>query len=60
MGGMGERRFVMYEYVVEKEVKRYRSECSHVLEQLRDLLNTEYGINTQFSLVGSGSVNSSF
>ena len=44
----------MYEYVVEKEVKRYRSECSHILEQLRDLLNTEYGINTQFSLVGSG------
>ncbi len=44
----------MYEYVVEKEVKRYRSECSHILEQLRDLLNTEHGINTQFSLVGSG------
>ncbi len=44
----------MYEYVIEKEVKRYRSECSHILEQIRDLLYTEYGINTQFSLVGSG------
>ena len=44
----------MYEYVVEKEVKRYRSDCSNTMEQLRDLLNEKYDINTQFSLVGSG------
>ena len=44
----------MYEYVVDKEVKRYRSDCSNTMEQLRDLLNEKYDINTQFSLVGSG------
>ena len=44
----------MYEYVVEKEVKRYRSDCSNTMEQLRDLLYEKYDINTQFSLVGSG------
>lgn len=44
----------MYEYVVENEVKRYRSNCSNTMEQLRDLLNEKYDINTQFSLVGSG------
>ena len=54
MGGMGERRFVMYEYVVEREVKRYRSDCSNTMEQLRDLLYEKHDINTQFSLVGSG------
>ena len=51
---MGERRFVMYEYVVEREVKRYRSDCSNTMEQLRDMLYEKYDINTQFSLVGSG------
>ena len=51
---MGERRFVMYEYVVEREVKRYRSDCSNTMEQLRDLLYEKHDINTQFSLVGSG------
>ena len=44
----------MYEYVVEREVKRYRSDCSNIMEQLRDLLYEKYDINTQFSLVGSG------
>ena len=44
-----------YEYVSEKEVKPYRSECSRILIELRDHLNKEYGIITQFFLVGSGS-----
>lgn len=44
-----------YEYVSEKEVKPYRNECSCMLTELRDYLNAEYGINTQFFLVGSGS-----
>lgn len=44
-----------YEYVSEKEVKPYRSECSWILTELRDYLNEEYGIITQFFLVGSGS-----
>lgn len=44
-----------YEYVSEKEVKLYRSECSRILTKLRDYLNEEYGIITQFFLVGSGS-----
>lgn len=43
-----------YEYVSEKEVKPYRNECSRLLTELRDCLNEEYGINTQFFLVGSG------
>ena len=44
-----------YEYVSEKEVKPYRSECSRILTKLRDYLNKKYGIITQFFLVGSGS-----
>ena len=44
----------MYKYVVEREIKRYRSHCSNIMEQLRDMLNEKYDINTQFSLVGSG------
>lgn len=44
-----------YEYVSEKEVRPYRSECSRILTELRDYLNEEYGIITQFFLVGSGS-----
>ena len=28
-----------YEYVSEKEVKPYRSECSQMLTELRDYLN---------------------
>ena len=44
-----------YEYVSEKEVKPYRSECSQMLTELRDYLNGEFGIITQFFLVGSGS-----
>ena len=44
-----------YEYVSEKEVKQYRSECSRILTELRDYLNEEYDIVTQFFLVGSGS-----
>lgn len=44
-----------YEYVSEKEVRPYRSECSQLLTELKDYLNEEFDINTQFFLVGSGS-----
>ena len=44
----------MYEYVESGEVKRYRSFCSRVMEEVRDDLYDSFGINTNFSLVGSG------
>lgn len=44
----------MYQYVESNEVKRYRSYCSKVLEDVRDDLYDSFGINTNFSLVGSG------
>lgn len=44
----------MYQYVESNEVKRYRSFCSKVLEDVRDDLFDSFGINTNFSLVGSG------
>ena len=43
----------MYQYVESNEVKRYRSYCSKVLEDVRDDLYDSFGINTNFSLVGS-------
>ncbi len=44
----------MYEFVEERVIKPYRSNCSNIMTQLRDILNEDYGIVTQFSLVGSG------
>ncbi len=44
----------MYEYVESGEVKLYRSFCSKVMEEVRDDLYDSFGINTNFSLVGSG------
>ena len=44
----------MYEYVESGEVKRYRSCCSKIMEEVRDDLYDSFGINTNFSLVGSG------
>ena len=41
----------MYQYVESNEVKRYRSYCSKVLEDVRDDLYDSFGINTNFSLV---------
>ena len=49
------RKRMAYEYVSEKEVRLYRSECSGMLTELRDYLNEKFSINTQFFLVGSGS-----
>ena len=46
----------MYEYVTDAEVAEYRSYCAEILTELRDNL-FEYGINTQFVLVGSGARN---
>lgn len=48
------RRCFMYQYVESNEVKRYRSYCSKVLEDVRDDLYDSFGVNTNFSLVGSG------
>lgn len=48
--------YIMYEYVTDAEVAEYRSYCAEILTELRDNL-FEYGINTQFVLVGSGARN---
>ncbi len=45
----------MYEYVEESVIKPYRRYCSNIMIELRDSLNENYDITTQFSLVGSGS-----
>lgn len=45
----------MYEYVDSRELDRYRRDCSNTMTQLRDELNRQYDIVTQFTLVGSGS-----
>ena len=47
----------MYEFVNDAEIKPYRSYCSEILTDLRDLLLEKYEINTQFVLVGSGARN---
>ena len=47
----------MYEFVNDAEIKPYRSYCSKILTDLRDLLLEKYEINTQFVLVGSGARN---
>jgi hypothetical protein len=47
----------MYEFVNDTEIKPYRSYCSSILTDLRDLLLEEFEINTQFVLVGSGARN---
>ena len=49
------RRRLMYEYVDSRELDRYRRDCSNTMTQLRDELNRQYDIVTQFTLVGSGS-----
>ena len=44
----------MYEYVGWKLVQRYDRKCRKILEELRQVLREEYGIDSQISLVGSG------
>lgn len=47
----------MYNLVDESEVKVYRSQCSSILTEVRDILKEQYNIVTQFTLVGSGARN---
>ena len=47
----------MYEYVGWKLVQRYDRKCRKILEELRQVLREEYGIDSQISLVGSGARN---
>lgn len=47
----------MYEYVDWKLVQRYDRKCRKILEELRQVLREEYGIDSQISLVGSGDRN---
>lgn len=47
----------MYEYVDWKLVQRYDHKCRKILEELRQVLREEYGIDSQISLVGSGARN---
>lgn len=46
----------MYRLVDEAECKKYRSDCSATLKQVRSILR-EKGITSQFTLVGSGARN---
>lgn len=46
----------MYKLVDEAECKKYRSDCSATLKQVRSILR-EKGITSQFTLVGSGARN---
>lgn len=46
----------MYVFATGNEVYKYRSYCSSILTELRDVL-FEYDINVQFILVGSGGRN---
>lgn len=46
----------MYRLVDEAECKKYRSDCSATLNQVRSILR-EKGITSQFTLVGSGARN---
>lgn len=46
----------MYKLVNEAECKKYRSDCSATLKQVRSILR-EKGITSQFTLVGSGARN---
>ena len=44
----------MYHYVDDKEfLRRAQSTCSSIMQELEELLRDDYGINTQFFLVGS-------
>lgn len=47
----------MYEYVGGKLVQRYDHKCRKILEEVRQVLREEYGIDSQISLVGSGARN---
>lgn len=44
----------MYEYVDRKLVQCHDRKCRKILEELRQILRQEYGIDCQISLVGSG------
>lgn len=47
----------MYEFVTDAEIKPYRSYCTRILTELRELLVEEFEIKTEFYLVGSGAKN---
>jgi hypothetical protein len=57
--GSGTRKeYIMYHYVEDKGfLKRAQSTCSSIMRELEKLLRDDYGINTQFFLVGSGGRN---
>lgn len=47
----------MYEYVNDATIQPYRKYCTAILTELRDALNNEREIKTEFYLVGSGAKN---
>lgn len=50
--------YIMYHYVDDKDfLRRAQSTCSSIMQELEALLRDDYGINTQFFLVGSGARN---
>lgn len=52
-----QRRSPMYEYVNDATIQPYRKYCTAILTELRDALNNEREIKTEFYLVGSGAKN---
>ena len=44
----------MYYYVEKEQVKRYKSYCRNVLDQLRTRLKEKYAIESKIVLIGSG------
>ncbi len=47
----------MYKYVSNATVKPYRSFCADKLNQLKQMLESEHDLKTDFYLVGSGAKN---
>lgn len=48
---------IMYNYVTEEQVSRYKSLFQSILDRLRERLKREYGIEVRIVLVGSGASN---
>ena len=47
----------MYEYAEKNEVRKYRTWCSEVMEEIRDVLKERYAIVSQPVMIGSGAKN---
>ncbi len=58
MGGMGERENFMYHYIEDKDfLKRMKSLCSDIINQLVQSINNDSVMTVEAHLVGSGAKN---